>query len=203
MNTGKGILLKLISAVLFAVMSALIRYLGARYPIGEVVFYRSAFAMIPVLGVYALRGELAAVVRTERPFGQAGRGAHQYRRHVLQLRRAGAAAIDRSQRHQLYLAADQRRAGGAGAQGARARLSLVGGDDRLYRRARRAVAASHRRRIDHRHGERDQRCRRALCAGRLGMQRRHGDPDPPPGAAAKRRPRSCFISRSVARSPAS
>src|SRR5580692_10196479 len=75
MNTGKGILLKLISAVLFAVMSALIRYLGARYPIGEVVFYRSAFAMIPVLGIYALRGELAAVVRTERPFGQAGRGA--------------------------------------------------------------------------------------------------------------------------------
>ncbi len=75
MNTGKGIVLKLISAVLFAVMSALIRYLGARYPIGEVVFYRSAFAIVPVMLVYALRGELAAVVRTERPLGQAGRGA--------------------------------------------------------------------------------------------------------------------------------
>jgi len=75
MNTGKGITLKLISAVLFAVMSALIRYLGASYPIGEVVFYRSAFAIIPVLAVYAWRGELAATVRTERPFGQASRGA--------------------------------------------------------------------------------------------------------------------------------
>jgi drug/metabolite transporter (DMT)-like permease len=75
MNTGKGIVLKLISAVLFAVMAALIRYLGARYPVGEVVFYRSAFAIVPVLLVYAWRGELAAVVRTERPFGQAGRGA--------------------------------------------------------------------------------------------------------------------------------
>jgi len=75
MNTGKGIGLKLISAVLFAVMSALIRYLGARYPIGEVVFYRSAFAIVPVMAVYAWRGELAAVVRTERPLGQAGRGA--------------------------------------------------------------------------------------------------------------------------------
>jgi len=74
MNTGKGIVLKLISAVLFAVMSALIRYLGARYPIGEVVFYRSSFAVLPVVLVYAWRGELAAVVRTERPFGQAGRG---------------------------------------------------------------------------------------------------------------------------------
>jgi drug/metabolite transporter (DMT)-like permease len=75
MNTGKGIVLKLISAVLFALMSALIRYLGARYPVGEVVFYRSAFAIVPVMLVYAWRGELAAVVRTERPFGQAGRGA--------------------------------------------------------------------------------------------------------------------------------
>jgi drug/metabolite transporter (DMT)-like permease len=75
MNTGKGIVLKLISAVLFAVMSALIRYLGARYPVGEVVFYRSAFAIVPIMLVYAWRGELAAVVRTERPFGQAGRGA--------------------------------------------------------------------------------------------------------------------------------
>src|SRR5271167_3460651 len=75
MNPGKGITFKLISAVLFAVMSALIRYLGVRYPIGEVVFYRSAFAIVPVFLVYAWRGELAAVVRTERPLGQAGRGA--------------------------------------------------------------------------------------------------------------------------------
>jgi drug/metabolite transporter (DMT)-like permease len=73
-NTGKGIVLKLISAVLFAVMSALIRYLGARYPIGEVVFYRSAFAIVPVVLVYAWRGELMSAVRTERPFGHANRG---------------------------------------------------------------------------------------------------------------------------------
>src|SRR5579883_1114139 len=75
MNTGRGIVLKLISAVLFAVMSALIRYLGPRYPVGEVVFYRSAFAILPVLAVYAWRGELIATVRTERPLGQASRGA--------------------------------------------------------------------------------------------------------------------------------
>jgi len=75
MNIGKGIVLKLVSAVLFAGMSALIRFLGARYPIGEVVFYRSAFAIVPVVVVYAWRGELMAAVRTERPLGQAGRGA--------------------------------------------------------------------------------------------------------------------------------
>jgi drug/metabolite transporter (DMT)-like permease len=38
------------------------------------VFYRSVFAIIPLVLVYAWRGELAAVVRTERPLGQAGRG---------------------------------------------------------------------------------------------------------------------------------
>lgn len=75
MNTGKGILLKLVSAVFFAFMSAIVRWLGARYPIGEVVFFRSAFAILPVIVVYAWRGELAAAVRTERPLGQAGRGA--------------------------------------------------------------------------------------------------------------------------------
>jgi drug/metabolite transporter (DMT)-like permease len=75
MDTGRGIVLKLISAVLFAVMSALIRYLGARYPIGEVVFFRSAFAIVPVLAVYAWRGELMAALRTESPLGQASRGA--------------------------------------------------------------------------------------------------------------------------------
>jgi drug/metabolite transporter (DMT)-like permease len=75
MNPARGVALKLISAALFAVMSALIRYLGARYPIGQVVFFRSLFAIIPVAVVYAWRGELAAIVRTERPLGQAGRGA--------------------------------------------------------------------------------------------------------------------------------
>jgi drug/metabolite transporter (DMT)-like permease len=74
-NTSKGIALKLASAVLLSVMSALIRYLGASFPIGEVVFFRSAFAIIPVVLVYAWRGELAATVRTERPFGQVSRGA--------------------------------------------------------------------------------------------------------------------------------
>jgi drug/metabolite transporter (DMT)-like permease len=74
MNTGRGILLKLISAVLFAVMSALVRFLGDRYPIGEMMFFRSAFAILPVVVVYAWRGELVAAIRTERPLGQAGRG---------------------------------------------------------------------------------------------------------------------------------
>jgi drug/metabolite transporter (DMT)-like permease len=74
MNNTKGIVFKLISAVLFAMMATLVRYLGSRYPIGQLVFFRSACAIIPVVVVYAWRRELAAMVRTGRPLGQIGRG---------------------------------------------------------------------------------------------------------------------------------
>jgi drug/metabolite transporter (DMT)-like permease len=74
MDVVKGILLKLVSALLFAVMSALIRWLGEIVPLGQVVFFRSAFAIVPVVIIYALRGELMTAVRTGRPFGHFGRG---------------------------------------------------------------------------------------------------------------------------------
>jgi drug/metabolite transporter (DMT)-like permease len=74
MPVVKGILLKLLSALLFAVMSALVRQLGSVAPVGQMVFFRSAFAIVPVLVIYALRGELMSAVRTRRPLGQLGRG---------------------------------------------------------------------------------------------------------------------------------
>jgi drug/metabolite transporter (DMT)-like permease len=74
MSVAKGILFKLFSAVLFAVMSALVRDLGTVAPVGQMVFFRSAFAIVPVVLIYALRGELMSAVRTKRPLGQLGRG---------------------------------------------------------------------------------------------------------------------------------
>jgi drug/metabolite transporter (DMT)-like permease len=74
MNLFKGITLKLISALLFAAMSALVRDLGKVTPVGQMVFFRSAFAILPVVAIYALRGELGTAVRTNRPLGQLGRG---------------------------------------------------------------------------------------------------------------------------------
>jgi drug/metabolite transporter (DMT)-like permease len=59
---------------LFAAMSALVRDLGKAAPVGQMVFFRSAFAILPVVVIYALRGELMSAVRTGRPFGQLGRG---------------------------------------------------------------------------------------------------------------------------------
>jgi len=74
MNVFKAVTLKIMSALLFAVMSALVRFLGEKYPVGQTVFFRSAFAIPPVLAIYAWRNELAAAVRTDRPLGHAGRG---------------------------------------------------------------------------------------------------------------------------------
>jgi drug/metabolite transporter (DMT)-like permease len=74
MNLFKAIGLKLVSALLFAMMSALVRQLGDVAPVGQMVFFRSAFAILPVVVIYALRGELMTAVRTSRPLGQLGRG---------------------------------------------------------------------------------------------------------------------------------
>ena len=74
MNLVRAILLKIASALLFALMQALVRWLGDSIPLGQVVFYRSAFAILPVVVIFAWRGELGAAVRTGRPFGQAWRG---------------------------------------------------------------------------------------------------------------------------------
>jgi len=71
---AKGIALKVVSVLLFAVMSSLIRGFGERIPVGQVVFFRSAFAIVPVVIIYAARGELVTTLRTDRPFGHVVRG---------------------------------------------------------------------------------------------------------------------------------
>src|SRR5499427_5903596 len=75
MNILKAVLLKLTSALMFSVMSAFVRYVSDVTPVGQVVFCRSFFAILPVMLIYAWRGELAAAFRTSRPFGHLGRGA--------------------------------------------------------------------------------------------------------------------------------
>jgi hypothetical protein len=45
-------------------MSALVRQLGEVAPVGQMVFFRSAFAILPVVVIYAIRGELRSAVRT-------------------------------------------------------------------------------------------------------------------------------------------
>ena len=55
-------------------MSTLIRAAGQKFPLGEVVFFRSVFAILPVVVFYAWRGELYSVVATAVRSAIVGRG---------------------------------------------------------------------------------------------------------------------------------
>jgi drug/metabolite transporter (DMT)-like permease len=68
-----GIALKVVSVAIFVAMSAFIKAAGP-VPAGQIVFYRSFFAMVPILAVLAFRRELLTAFHTKRPLGHAGRG---------------------------------------------------------------------------------------------------------------------------------
>lgn len=68
-----GILLKMCSVVAFVAMSALIKAAGDVFT-GQAVFFRSLFAIIPVVMVMAWRRELATAFYTHRPLSHILRG---------------------------------------------------------------------------------------------------------------------------------
>lgn len=75
MNLLKAFLLKGTSALLFAMLSACVRFLGeSGVPLGQVVFCRAFFAILPVLLMCAWHRELAQAFYTKRPFGHLTRG---------------------------------------------------------------------------------------------------------------------------------
>ncbi|HEY0837834.1 MAG TPA: DMT family transporter [Azospirillum sp.] len=67
-NTPRGIVMMLASVALFSGMNVLIKLSTATYPVLEVTFFRSAFALIPVALVVAMQGGVRSL-RTERPGG--------------------------------------------------------------------------------------------------------------------------------------
>lgn len=69
-----GIGLKLLSALAFTLMSAGIKGVAARYPTGEIVFFRSFFALMPLLIWLAWRSELPAALKTKNLRGHLKRG---------------------------------------------------------------------------------------------------------------------------------
>ena len=69
-----GIALKVLSALAFTVMSAGIKWVGADYPIGEIVFFRSAFALVPLIAWLCWRGNFVDQVRTSDLKGHVLRG---------------------------------------------------------------------------------------------------------------------------------
>jgi drug/metabolite transporter (DMT)-like permease len=69
-----AILFKVLSTACFAVMGACARWAGDVFPVGQVVFFRSFVAVVPVVIFYAWRHELRNAMVTSRPFGHMARG---------------------------------------------------------------------------------------------------------------------------------
>lgn len=66
--------MKVLSVIVFLGMQTCIKSAGDGIPAGQITFYRSAFALMPILGYLALRHELSTAFRTESPFGHLKRG---------------------------------------------------------------------------------------------------------------------------------
>ena len=64
MNPLLGIVLCVFSTVGFTLMGAMVRYIGDRVPVGEMVFARNFVVLIPLVLVLAVRGELRKTICT-------------------------------------------------------------------------------------------------------------------------------------------
>ena len=69
----RGIVLKIAATFAFAAMSAIIKSVSVRFPVGEVVLFRSIFAMATLVVWLARRGEFPHALSTRRKLGHIGR----------------------------------------------------------------------------------------------------------------------------------
>lgn len=63
----KAMGLFLLGGALIVAMSAIIRHFSAALPVGQIIFWRSSAALLPILAYMALRREFPAALRTGRP----------------------------------------------------------------------------------------------------------------------------------------
>jgi drug/metabolite transporter (DMT)-like permease len=68
-NQTLGIGLRILSGFLFAAMSICIKATSGAVPVGQIVFFRSAFALIPLVIFLWWRNEFPRGLATRRPFG--------------------------------------------------------------------------------------------------------------------------------------
>ena len=72
-NEGLGITLRILSTLAFAAMGLCVKALGGSVPLGQVVFFRSAVALVPLVLFLWWRGEWPRGLATARPLGHVGR----------------------------------------------------------------------------------------------------------------------------------
>lgn len=68
-NETIGILLRVLSGLAFTAMGGLIKYLAETVPLGQVVFFRSAFAFIPLFAFLIWQKDFPSGFRTSKPMG--------------------------------------------------------------------------------------------------------------------------------------
>lgn len=68
-NPTTGILLRILSGFLFAAMSICVKEVAHIVPVGQIVFFRSGFALIPLVIFLWLRSEFPRGLYTKRPLG--------------------------------------------------------------------------------------------------------------------------------------
>ncbi|CAH2396223.1 EamA domain-containing membrane protein RarD [Mesorhizobium ventifaucium] len=72
-NTLTGIMLKVVSVAVFVAMSSCIKAAGT-VPAGQIVFFRSFFAIFPIVIFLAFQGKLGTAFSTKRPLNHIARG---------------------------------------------------------------------------------------------------------------------------------
>lgn len=72
-NERLGIALRIGSTLAFAAMAACIKALGDAVPLGQVVFFRSGVALLPLVAFLWWQGDFPQGLRTSRPFGHIAR----------------------------------------------------------------------------------------------------------------------------------
>jgi drug/metabolite transporter (DMT)-like permease len=75
MNPLRGIVFKIVSVAAASAMAACVKAVADQIPPGEIVFFRSIFALAPLIVFYALRGELRTGFKVASPGGHIIRGA--------------------------------------------------------------------------------------------------------------------------------
>lgn len=68
-NPRLGIALRILSGALFAGMAICVKVVADEVPVGQIVFFRSAFALIPLVIFLWLRSEFPKGLATRRPLG--------------------------------------------------------------------------------------------------------------------------------------
>lgn len=71
-TAGKAILNMVCAVALFGTMNAMVKWLSATYPLSQIVFCRSLFALVAIWPMVRAAGGLSSL-RTDRPLGHAGR----------------------------------------------------------------------------------------------------------------------------------